>query len=268
MSALLAVATTLYPNGVTPTVPVSGPTAPVIGGSGGGSSGFIPVTQGGTDVVGFIVVLAAAVLVLGLLGVFVVLVVANRADPDPTGRRPRVVYHFFVSFITVLTAVAGSVLAVWSLFGLVGSHATPLGDDIARAVVLGGLVTGASLMVLVTHLQRGVELARIGTDPSDPSRRVGQSYMSAVSVVFILIELTTAVLSLYLVFAVIAPGVFGSFGGRSDALRDLLDAVYLSLLAATVLRTHRNLLPPGLWSHDGSTEPGMGGASAGSMPTA
>ena len=245
MSALLAVTTNTYPL----ISPPSGSSVPTIPGTGGGpGSTFTQVSSTGSDLLGSLVAIIVVIAVLALLGVFVVIVVANRADPDPTGRRPRAVYHFFVSFVTVLTAVGGSLLAVWSLFRLVGTHDAPLGDEIARALVLGGLITVISLGLLTTHRRRGVELARAGADPADPSRRVGQSYVAAISFVFVLVVLVTSVLLVYLVFALIGPGVFGSFGGRSDAFRDLLDAVYLFLLSAFVLSTHRDLLPPGLWS--------------------
>lgn len=258
VSALLAVTSSTYPL-LSPTAGSTIPGSTGFGnGRGTGSSTFTQVTSAGTDIFGSLIAIIAAVAVASLLGVFVIIVVANRADPDPTGRRPRAVYHFFVSFVTVLTAVGGSLLAVWSLLMLVGTHDTPLGDDIARALVLGGLVTLVSLVLLTTHRRRGLELARAGADSTDPSRRVAQSYVAAISFIFVLVLLVTTVLSAYLVFALIGPGVFGSFGGRSDAFRDLLDAVYLLVLSALVLATHRHLLPPGLWSTP-SAGPGDGG---------
>ena len=262
MSAFLqAVTTTTYPN---PFAGSSGGGVTQLGSSGGGISAPYVTNSGssGFDFFGGVALeLLAFVLILALFGVLVIIVVANRADPDASGRRPRAVYYFFVSFVTVITAVFGSVGAVWSLFRLVGSHTAPLGDDIARALVLGGLVTVVSLGLLASHLQRGLELSRAGADGADPSRRVAQSYVSAISFVFILIVLFTTIISVYLVFALAGPGVFGSFGGRSDAFRDLLDAVYLLLLAVLVLRRHRNMVPPGLWSTAPVTGPGVGSAS-------
>jgi hypothetical protein len=224
------------------------------------------VTSTGTSLFGFLGGLIAVIVILALLGVFVIIVVANRADPDATGRRPRAVYHFFVSFVTVLTAVTGSTLAVWSLFRLVGTHDLPLGNDIARALVLGGLITLVSLILLTTHRRRGLELARAGADGADPSRRVGQSYVAAVSFIFMLIVLVTSIFCVYLLFSLGGPGVFGSFGGRADGLRDFLDSLYLLVLSAVVLRGHRDLLPPGLWSTASSGQ--AMGSAPGTMPTA
>ena len=57
--------------------------------------------------------LAALLEVLGVLilvavvGVFVIIVVANRADADPSGRRPQSVYYFAVSFITLASSIVG-----------------------------------------------------------------------------------------------------------------------------------------------------------------
>ena len=46
--------------------------------------------------------------VLAVIGIFVVVVVANRADPDPAGRRPLTVYCFGVSFFSVFAILFGS----------------------------------------------------------------------------------------------------------------------------------------------------------------
>ncbi len=185
-------------------------------------------------------------MILAVVGIFVIVVVANRADPDPSGHRPQSVYYFAVSFVTVLTSVIASTVIVVALTLLIGSHASPIADSIARAVVLGGLIMLVSMTLLVTHLRQGLVLAHEGTDPTSPSRRVGQSYVSVVTFVMVLVLLVVTVLSVYLVFALVGPGVFGSFGGRSSALRDLIDAVSIGVVAGVVLRTHRDLVAPGL----------------------
>ncbi len=58
--------------------------------------------------------------------------------------------------------------------------------------------------------------------------------------------LVLGVFSVYLIFAISGPGVFGSLGGRSDTVRVLIVAAYLCLTAGTVLWTHRKLLKPDL----------------------
>jgi hypothetical protein len=58
--------------------------------------------------------------------------------------------------------------------------------------------------------------------------------------------LSLFVFSVYLIFALIAPGVFGSLGGQSDAAHVLVVAVYLWIVAWVVLETHRKLVTPEL----------------------
>src|SRR5580698_6269867 len=55
-------------------------------------------------------------------GVFVILIVSNRADPDPSGRRPAVVYSYAVSFLTLFITLFASVVIVARLASLIGSH--------------------------------------------------------------------------------------------------------------------------------------------------
>src|SRR5437763_14643459 len=66
----------------------------------------------------------AAILLLPLLvgGVFVVVVVANRADPDPTGRRPALVYSLGTAFLTLFATLFATTAFVASLCRLFGSH--------------------------------------------------------------------------------------------------------------------------------------------------
>jgi hypothetical protein len=231
------------------------------------SSGSYPISVGsGTSVtsnqvfglgslIEVAVVVLAVVTLLAIVGVLVIVVVSNRADPDPTGRRPQSVYFFAVSFVTLIVSIIGSAAIVTALVQLIGSHAGET-NSIARVIVLGGLITAVSLVLLISHLRRGVALANAGQSPGNPSRRVGQSYTAAVAFVSVLVLLMAAVLSAYLIFALAGPGVFGSFGGTTPALRYLVVGLYLGLIAIVVLGTHRNLVPPGLRL--------LGGAEAGS----
>ena len=181
---------------------------------------------------------------VAIVGLFIIIVVANRADPDATGHRPQSVYFFAVSFVTLVTTTIGSIVVVFSVVALVGHHSPNIGNAIARAVVIGGLITVMSGALLRTHLRRGVAL--VGPEATSPSRRVAQSYVSAVAFLSVLILLVVSILAVYLIFALAGPGVFGSFGGRTSTLRDLIDAVYVGLIAGTVLLTHRNLVTPGI----------------------
>ena len=233
-------------------------------GSGGG--------LGLASFAGVFVDVLAIVVVLALLGIFVIVVVANRADPDPTGRRPQSVYFFGVSFVTILTSIVGSAVVVSALTRFIGSHSRPISDSVARTVVLAGLVTLISVVFLVTHLRRGLTLARADAAVTSPSRRVGQTYVSAVAFLSVLVFLVVSVLAVYLVFVIGGPGVFGSVGGRAPAVRYLVEAVYLGVVAGVILGTHRNLVPPGLHvfgRNVGAGEPGGGapGAPVASAPS-
>jgi len=208
------------------------------------SSSSITQVGGALTVAAIVVEVLAVLAVMAVVGLFVIIVVANRADPDPSGRRPQSVYYFAVSFVTLVTTIAGSIVVVTSLVRLIGGHTSGIGNATARAVVLGALLTVVSGFLLRTHLRRGVTLA--GSEETTPSRRVGQSYVSAVSFLAVLVLLVVTIFSVYLVFALAGPGVFGSFGGRTASFRYLIDAVYIALVAGLVLYTHRRLVPPGL----------------------
>ena len=201
------------------------------------SSSLLPIAS-------IVVEILALFIGVAIIGLFIIIVVANRADPDATGHRPQSVYFFAVAFVTLVTAIVGSIVVVFSLVDLIGHHSPGIGNAVARAVVIGGLITLLSGALLRIHLRRGVAL--VGPDPTSPSRRVAQSYVTGVAFLSVLILLVVSILAAYLLFALGGPGVFGSFGGRTPALRDLIDAVYVGLVAVTVLLTHRNLVTPGL----------------------
>jgi hypothetical protein len=123
-------------------------------------------------------------------------------------------------------------------------------------------------VLLVTHLRRGLTLARADAALTSPSRRVGQTYVSAVAFLSVLVILVVSVLSVYLVFVIGGPGVFGSVGGRAPALRYLVEAVYLGVVAGVILWSHRNLVPPGLHVFGRSLDSGEPGGGAPGAPVA
>ena len=217
--------------------------------AGVGSSG-VSVQNGtssfGPTIVGLVLVFLAVLVVLSLVGVLVIIIVANRADPDPKGRRPQSVYYFAVSFVTLALAIVGSAVVVSGVVAFVGNHSNSVMNAAARAIVFGGFATLISIVLLVEHLRRGLALARADSGTQGPSQRVGQSYVSAVAFVSVLTFVLLWVFSVYLVFSLAGPGVFGSFGSRSATVRVLIVAVYLLVVAAVVLWTHRRLVKPEL----------------------
>ena len=212
-----------------------------------------PAVSGVSSLVGIAIGVLALVMFLGVAGAFIVIVVANRAEPDPTGRRPLVVYLFGVAFITLWTALIGAVVIVSSLVQLIGSHARtygasihPIGDATARGVVFGGLVLLVSVATLMIHLRKGVALSDRGAQPSSPASRIAQSYVAAVAFVSVFIIIVATVTAIYLLFQIVAPGVFGG-AGRIPTLRHFIDASYVVLAGATILASHLKMATPQLW---------------------
>lgn len=225
-------------------------TIPAIQGGGVNSNGRASIQSStfglGTSLLAVFLEFFAVLFVLSLIGVFIIIVIANRADPDPSGRRPQSVYFFIVSFVTLSVAILGSAIIVGGVAALVGHHSNATSNAAARAIVLGGLTMLVSVFLLVTHLRRGLELARTDSQPPGPSRRVGQSYVSSVAFVSVVSLLILFVLIVYLIIALVAPSVFGSLGGRADTARVTVVALYLWVAAVVVLSTHHNLLSPRL----------------------
>jgi hypothetical protein len=244
--SIASVVPTTIPN-FTPLPITQGGTSGITYQSGGSSSLLTPSPGLGLSTfLGIFVDLFAVLAVLSLVGIFVIIVVANRADPDPTGRRPQSVFYFAVSFVTLATTVLGSAAVVSGVVVLVGNHSHSVSNPAARAILFGGLVTIISVFLLTLHLRRGLALARADRESQGPSQRVGQSYVSSVAFVSVLSLLILGVFAVYLIFALAGPGLFGSLGSRSDTVRVLIVAAYLCVVATTVLWTHRKLVQPDL----------------------
>jgi hypothetical protein len=244
--SIASVVPTTIPN-FTP-LPVTQGGTPGITYQGGGSSGVLTQSSGLglSTFLGIFVDLFAVLAVLSMVGIFVIIVVANRADPDPSGRRPQSVFYFAASFVTLATTVLGSAVVVSGVVVLVGNHSNSVSNSAARAILFGGLVTLISAFLLTVHLRRGLALARADSEAQGPSQRVGQSYVSSVAFVSVLSLLVLGVFSVYLIFAIAGPGLFGLLGNRSDTVRVLIVAAYLCVVAGTVLWTHRKLVKPDL----------------------
>src|ERR1700691_2434001 len=154
MSIASVVPTTIpnFTTGGTLTPSIQGGTSGITYQSGG-SSGLLSQSAGLSlsTFLGIFVDLFAVLAVLSLVGIFVIIVVANRADPDPSGRRPQSVFYFAVSFVTLSTSIIGSAVVVSGVVRLVGSHSGSITDSVARAIVIGGLITLISLVLLITH---------------------------------------------------------------------------------------------------------------------
>jgi hypothetical protein len=246
------------PGGFSPSTPAS----PYV--SGSGFTDTSNSLQTFTSLAGTFLEVLVVVALLSFVGVFVIIVVSNRADPDPSGRRPQTVYFFAVSFVTIGTTIIGSAVVVVALVQLIGHHSGSITNTVARAAVIGGLITLVSAFLLSAHLRRGLEGARSQQPETNPSQRVGQSYVGAVAFISVSTFLLTVILSIYLLFALARPGVFGSFGGSTPIFRLLVVSIYLGGVSILVLWSHRNLVPPGLGflGRTGSRSPGVAVESA------
>ena len=117
----------------------------------GSNGGAVTVIQNGPSIFTTLAEVLGVLAVLALVGLVMIVIVANRSDPDPTGRRPQSVYLFAVSFVTLVSSVIGSTIVVSALVQLSGPHQTLPGegphyivDSVARTATLGGLITATS----------------------------------------------------------------------------------------------------------------------------
>ena len=192
-----------------------------------------------------------------LLLIPIIIIVANRAEPDQRGLRPHSVYLFGMSFVTLQLTFAGSVLVITSLFSVIAPHVSPLTNSVAREVVIGGLFVVLFGAALVLHLGRGVETARGDGSVTGPNMRVMQSYAGVVGFIYFLQVILSLGVAVYLVFALIAPGVFGSIGSdRSGTLALLLDLVYVMLVSAYIVMAHSSMGPSALLGRGRPSEAG------------
>ena len=68
----------------------------------------------------FVGIFAAVGVISAVLLVFIIVVVANRAEPDPRGLRPYSVYLFGMTFVTLSLTYSGVSLIVTSLLSFIG----------------------------------------------------------------------------------------------------------------------------------------------------
>jgi hypothetical protein len=186
----------------------------------------------------------AIALFSGLFIALVVVIVANRAEPDPRGMRPYTVYLFGMSFVTLQLTFSGSVLIMTALFSLIAPHYGPMTNAVAREVVIGALFVLIAGSVWLLHLRRGTEIAKGDAGATQPNTRVMNSYAGVVAFIYLLQLILSFGIAVYLLLALIAPGVFGGLGAsRSGTLALLLDLVYIMVASGAVLLIHADLGP-------------------------
>ncbi len=191
----------------------------------------------------------------------IILIVANRAEPDQRGLRPLSVYLFGMSFVTLQLTFAGSVLIVTALFSVIAPHDSPLTNSVARQVVIGALLVVLAGATLLLHLGRGIETARGDGALTGPNLRVMHSYAAVVGFLYFLQLIFALGVAAYLVFALVAPGVWGSIGSsRSGTVALLLDLAYVMLVSGYIVVAHSAIGPSVLRPGRASTPPAAGAA--------
>jgi hypothetical protein len=204
------------------------------------------------------------------VGTLVIVIVANRAEPDRSGWRPWSVYFFGMSFISVFVTLFGTFAIVLGLVQLIGTHpgsglgfpssiaVHPIGDAVTRVVVMSALITLAGAVLLAIHIRRGLALPEWRRGEHGPINRVAQSYVGAVCFVSLVIAASAFVSAGYQLFRVIAPGVFELSGPRVDAVRVLLASLYLMIASIFVAVMHAQIPPGGFFKFAG-VRSGRGG---------
>ena len=186
---------------------------------------------------------------VGSIVTYIIIVVANRAEPDPTGRRTSAILHVGSAFVTLWIQVAGVITIFVTLFGLIGTRdyayigpeLHPLGDATVRGVSLGILLVLVGTPITRRNRRKALELAEHDEDPSSPARRVVRSYAAVVSFICMFVLVVAALVGLWAVLGFIAPGVYET-GTRTSDLRALLDVATVLTVFGWVSSTHRRLV--------------------------
>jgi hypothetical protein len=199
---------------------------------------------------------------IGVIGLFILLfvivVVANRAEPDPRGLRSLSVYLFSMSFVMLQITYTGTVLIAVSLISLVGPHLAPLTNGIARSVVIGGLLVVIAGSTLVFHVRKGTEIAAGDGRVDGPNVRILNTYVSVVSFLYLLTMLVALGFSIYLVFELVGPGVFGGgSAGRTIIVENLLVAVYVMVASGLIVVIHSRFGAPSVFRFKDQGSPGI-----------
>lgn len=186
-----------------------------------------------------VVLLLVALSSVGSIVTYIIIVVANRADPDPTGMRTPAIYHVGTAFLTLWLEVAGAITVLATLFASIGSSRN--GDSTVRGVTLGVLLLLVGGFVSHTQRQKAVSLAESDPNASGPSRRVVRSYGAVVSFISAIVLVVAALAMAWDVLSLIAPGVYDAASRTSD-WRVLLDEATVMAVFAWVFHTHRRLI--------------------------
>src|SRR5579863_4782816 len=136
---------------------------------------------------------------VGSIITYIIIVVANRAEPDPSGSRTSTIYHVGAAFIALWLEIAGVITIFFTLFDLIGAGSRvyfsnevhPLGDSTIRGITIGLLLSIVGGFTALTHRAKAIELANNDEVVASPSRRVVRSYAAVVSFISVLVVVVT-----------------------------------------------------------------------------
>jgi hypothetical protein len=196
-----------------------------------------------------VLVLLSVLASVGSIVTYIIIVVANRAEPDPSGNRTSTIYHVGVAFVALWLEIAGVITIFVTLFNLIGAGNTasltgevhPLGDSTIRGITIGLLLSIIGGYTALTHRVKAIELASNDEVVASPSKRILRSYAAVVSFVSVIVVVVTSLALLWAILGLIAPGVYET-GSRTSDFRLLLDEATVWAVFSWVFSSHRGLL--------------------------
>jgi len=196
-----------------------------------------------------VVVLLIVLASVGSIVTYIIIVVANRAEADPTGNRTSAIYHVGTAFVALWLEIAGVITIFVTLFALIGAGRTtnfsnevhPLGDSTIRGITIGLLLSIVGGYTALTHRAKAIDLASTDVLETSPSKRVVRSYAAVVSFISVIVVVITLLAFMWSVLGLIAPGVYET-GARIHDLRLLLDESTVLAVFGWVFSTHRHMV--------------------------
>jgi hypothetical protein len=196
-----------------------------------------------------VLVLLSVLASVGSIVTYIIIVVANRAEPDPSGNRTSAIFHVGAAFITLWLEIAGVITIFVTLFGLIGAggHTSfstavhPLGDSTIRGITIGLLLSIVGGYTSLTHRAKAIDLASSEEVETSPSKRVVRSYAAVVSFISMFVVVITLLAFAWSVLGLIAPGVYQT-GARTGDIRVLLDEATVLAVFSWVFAAHRHMM--------------------------
>lgn len=185
---------------------------------------------------------------VGSIVTYIIIVVANRAEPDPTGKRTSAVHHVGTTFPAQWLEIAGDITIFATLFALIGDGKNtyfgpvvqPLSDATVGGITMGLLLTLVSGLLTLTHRRKAVELSLSHANKASPSKRVVRSYAAVESFISVIVMVIAVLVAVWAVLGLVAPSVYQT-GSRTSDVRALLDEATVLAVFARVFSTHWRL---------------------------